>query len=188
MARQGARSNALIDLPFAVSPVVIGLSLVLVYGVHGWLGGALTNAGIQVIFSLPGMVLATIFVSLPFVVREVTPVLREIGNDQEQAAATLGAGGWQTFWRVTLPSIRWGVAYGVVLTRRALHRRVRRGQRRLRARSPARPRRSRCSSSKRFIELRPRGRLRRLRAAGADRARDAARDDHDQAATEEEDT
>ena len=108
--------NALIDLPFAVSPIVIGLSLVLVYGVHGWLGGALTDAGIQVIFSVPGIVLATIFVSLPFVVREVTPVLKEIGDDQEQAAATLGAGAWTTFRRITLPSIRWGVAYGVVLS------------------------------------------------------------------------
>jgi sulfate transport system permease protein len=108
--------NALIDLPFAVSPIVIGLSLVLVYGVNGWFGGALADAGVQVIFSLPGIVLATIFVSLPFVVREVTPVLKEIGNDQEQAAATLGAGAWTTFRRITLPAIRWGVAYGVVLS------------------------------------------------------------------------
>ncbi|HZV74904.1 MAG TPA: sulfate ABC transporter permease subunit CysW [Conexibacter sp.] len=108
--------NAIIDLPFAISPVVIGLSLILVYGVNGWLGGALTNAGIQVIFSVPGIVLATIFVSLPFVVREVTPVLREIGDEQEQAAATLGAGAWTTFRRITLPAIRWGVAYGVVLS------------------------------------------------------------------------
>jgi sulfate/thiosulfate transport system permease protein len=108
--------NALIDLPFAVSPVVIGLSLILVYGVDGWLGGALADLGVQVIFSVPGIVLATIFVSLPFVVREVTPVLKEIGDEQEQAAATLGAGGWTTFRRITLPSIRWGVAYGVVLS------------------------------------------------------------------------
>ena len=108
--------NALIDLPFAVSPVVIGLSLILVYGIDGWLGGALADAGIQVIFSVPGIVLATIFVSLPFVVREVTPVLKEIGDEQEQAAATLGAGAWTTFRRVTLPAIRWGVAYGVVLS------------------------------------------------------------------------
>ena len=114
--RGRALLNAAIDLPFAVSPVVIGLSLILVYGVHGWFGRALTNAGLQVIFSVPGIVLATIFVSLPFVVREVVPVLREIGTDQEQAAATLGAGPWQTFWRVTLPSIRWGLAYGVVLS------------------------------------------------------------------------
>ncbi|HEV7773965.1 MAG TPA: sulfate ABC transporter permease subunit CysW [Conexibacter sp.] len=108
--------NALIDLPFAVSPIVIGLSLILVYGVNGWFGGALSDAGIQVIFSVPGIVLATIFVSLPFVVREVTPVLKEIGDEQEQAAATLGAGGWTTFRRITLPAIRWGVAYGVVLS------------------------------------------------------------------------
>jgi sulfate transport system permease protein len=103
--------DALIDLPFAISPVVIGLALVLVYGREGWI-----ELPFQVIFSLPGIVLATIFVSLPFVVREVTPVLREIGDEQEQAAATLGASSWQTFWRITLPAIRWGVAYGVVLT------------------------------------------------------------------------
>ncbi len=109
--------NGLIDLPFAVSPVVIGLSLVLVYGsVDGWFGPWLAEQGIRVIFSVPGMVLATIFVSLPFVVREVVPVLQEIGDDQEQAAATLGARGWQTFWRITLPSIRWGVTYGVILS------------------------------------------------------------------------
>jgi sulfate transport system permease protein len=104
--------EALIDLPFAVSPVVIGLALVLVYGRGGWLAGL----PFQVLFSLPGMALATIFVSLPFVVREVAPVLREVGDEQEQAAATLGASRWQAFRRVTLPSIRWGIAYGVVLT------------------------------------------------------------------------
>jgi sulfate transport system permease protein len=103
--------DALIDLPFAVSPVVIGLSLFLVYGREGWL-----HLPFQVIFSVPGIVLATIFVSLPFVVREVTPVLREVGDEQEQAAATLGASGWQAFWRITLPSIRWGIAYGIVLS------------------------------------------------------------------------
>jgi sulfate transport system permease protein len=108
--------NALIDLPFAISPVVVGLALILVYGRKGWFGQWLIDHGVQVIFSTPGMVLATIFVSLPFVVREVMPVLREVGTDQEQAAATLGATGWQTFWRITLPAIRWGVAYGVVLT------------------------------------------------------------------------
>jgi sulfate transport system permease protein len=113
--------NAAIDLPFAVSPVVIGLALILVYGQDGWFGGWLTEQGIQVIFSAPGMILATMFVSLPFVVREVVPVLREIGTEQEQAASTLGASGFQTFWRVTLPSIRWGLTYGVVLaTARAL--------------------------------------------------------------------
>jgi sulfate/thiosulfate transport system permease protein len=108
--------NALVDLPFALSPVVVGLALVLVYGRTGWFGGWLTDNGIRVIFALPGMVLATIFVSLPFVVREVVPVLREIGTEQEEAAATLGAGSWATFWRITLPAIRWGVVYGVVLT------------------------------------------------------------------------
>jgi sulfate transport system permease protein len=108
--------NSLIDLPFAISPVVIGLALLLVYGRKGWFGTWLADHGIQVIFSTPGMVLATIFVSLPFVVREVIPVLREVGTDQEQAAATLGASPWQSFWRITLPAIRWGVAYGVVLT------------------------------------------------------------------------
>jgi sulfate transport system permease protein len=108
--------NSLIDLPFAISPVVVGLALILVYGRKGWFGEWLIENGIQVIFSFPGMVLATIFVSLPFVVREVMPVLREVGTDQEQAASTLGATGWQTFWRITLPAIRWGVAYGVVLT------------------------------------------------------------------------
>jgi sulfate/thiosulfate transport system permease protein len=108
--------SGLIDLPFAVSPVVIGLALILVYGQAGWFGGWLTDNGIRIIFSTPGMIMATIFVSLPFVVREVVPVLREIGTDQEEAARTLGASPWQTFWRVTLPAIRWGVTYGVILT------------------------------------------------------------------------
>ena len=108
--------SALIDLPLALSPVVVGLAILLVWGRSGWFGPATEEFGVQVIFALPGMVLATIFVSLPFVVREVVPVLREIGTDQEEAAATLGAGGWQTFWRITLPAIRWGIIYGVVLT------------------------------------------------------------------------
>jgi sulfate transport system permease protein len=109
--------DALIDLPFAVSPIVVGLSLLLVFGRGGWLAGL----PFQVVFSVPGIVLATIFVSLPFVAREVAPVLREIGDEQEQAALTLGASGWQTFWRITLPSIRWGLVYGVVLaTARAI--------------------------------------------------------------------
>ena len=103
--------DAVINLPFALSPVVIGLALLLVYGRGGWV-----HLPFQVIFSVPGMALATIFVSLPFVVREVVPVLREVGDEQEQAAATLGASRWQTFWRITLPAIRWGVAFGVVLT------------------------------------------------------------------------
>src|SRR6478609_2267005 len=107
--------QAVVDLPFAVSPVVVGVSLILLWGVGGWFGG-LDALGFKVIFGLPGMVLATIFVTLPFIVREVEPVLHEIGDEQEQAAATLGAGGWQTFWRITLPAIRWGLTYGVVLT------------------------------------------------------------------------
>jgi sulfate transport system permease protein len=108
--------DALIDLPFAVSPVIVGLALILVYGQTGWFGSWFTGQGIQIIYAPAGMVIATVFVSLPFVVREVTPVLIEVGDQQEQAAATLGASAWQTFRRVTLPSISWGVAYGVVLT------------------------------------------------------------------------
>lgn len=107
--------QAVVDLPFAVSPVVVGVSLILLWGAGGWFG-ALDRAGFKVIFGVPGMVLATLFVTLPFVVREVEPVLHEIGTDQEQAAATLGANGWQTFWRITLPALRWGLTYGVVLT------------------------------------------------------------------------
>jgi sulfate/thiosulfate transport system permease protein len=120
--RGKALLNAAIDVPFAISPVVIGLALFLVYAPrNSWFGGWLMDNGVQVIFSTPGMVLATIFVSLPFVVREVMPVLQEIGTDQEEAAETLGASQWQTFWKVTLPAIRWGVTYGVVLaTARAL--------------------------------------------------------------------
>jgi sulfate transport system permease protein len=108
--------NALVDLPLALSPVVVGLAFLLLYSRTGWFGGWLMDHGIHVVFALPGMILVTIFVSLPFVVREVVPVLREIGTEQEQAAATLGASGWQTFRRVTLPAIRWAIAYGVVLT------------------------------------------------------------------------
>jgi sulfate transport system permease protein len=102
--------NAVVDLPLALSPVVAGLALLLLYGRGGWLGGH------GILFALPGMVLASIFISLPFVVREVVPVLREIGTEQEQAAATLGASAFQTFRRVTWPAIRWATAYGVVLT------------------------------------------------------------------------
>jgi sulfate transport system permease protein len=108
--------SLLIDLPMAVSPVVVGLALVLVYGRFAPIGGWLDHHGIQVIFAYPGMVLATAFVSLPLVVREVTPVLAELGVEQEQAAWTLGATALQTFRRVTLPAIRWALAYGVVLT------------------------------------------------------------------------
>ena len=107
---------AVVDLPFAVSPVVLGLALFTLYGRTGWLGPALADRGVAVVFALPGMVLATVFVSLPFVVNEVAPVLEEAGTDAEDAAATLGASGWQTFTRITLPAIRWGVTYGVVLT------------------------------------------------------------------------
>jgi sulfate transport system permease protein len=113
--RGRALLDALVDLPFAVSPVIVGLALLLVYGSGGWLGGWLAEHGVRVIYATPGIVLATIFVSLPFVVREVAPVLREVGMDQEHAAATLGASAWQTFVRVTLPAVRWGLAYGVAL-------------------------------------------------------------------------
>jgi sulfate transport system permease protein len=108
--------NAFIDLPLALSPVVVGLALFLLYGREGWFGGWLTRHDVQVLFALPAMVLATIFVSLPFVAREVIPTLREVGDEQEHAARTLGASGWQIFWRITLPSIRWAVIYGVILT------------------------------------------------------------------------
>src|SRR6476661_7582279 len=106
--------NAIVDLPLALSPVVVGLMLFLLYGRTGWFGSWLQDHGIQVLFATPAMVIATIFVSLPFVAREVVPTLRELGDEQEQAAHTLGASGWQAFWRVTLPSIRSAVIYGVV--------------------------------------------------------------------------
>jgi sulfate transport system permease protein len=105
----------LIDLPFAVSPIISGLIYVLVYGVHGWLGPTLNAWGIQVIFAVPGIVLATIFVTFPFVARELIPLMQEQGTDEEQAALSLGASGWQTFWRVTLPNVRWALLYGVIL-------------------------------------------------------------------------
>ena len=109
--------SALIDLPLSVSPIVVGLALVLVYGGrNGWLGPALERWGLQVVFATPGIIMATAFVSLPLVIREVVPVLQELGTEQEQAAQSLGASGWQVFWRITLPSIKWAVIYGVVLT------------------------------------------------------------------------
>jgi sulfate transport system permease protein len=108
--------NALVDLPLALSPVVVGLMLFLLYGRTGWFGSWLEDHGVQVLFATPSLVIATIFVSLPFVAREVVPTLRELGDEQEQAAYTLGASGRQAFWRITLPSIRWAVVYGVVLT------------------------------------------------------------------------
>lgn len=109
--------SALVDLPLSVSPIVVGLALVLVYGGRdGWFGPALEQAGFRVVFSTPGIVMATAFVALPLVVREVVPVLTELGDDAEQAARSLGASGWQSFWRITLPGIRWAVVYGVVLS------------------------------------------------------------------------
>ena len=108
--------QAMIDLPFAVSPVVVGVALILLWGSAGFLGFVENDFGLKIIFGFPGIVLASIFVTVPFVIREVEPVLHELGTDQEEAAATLGSDWWQTFWRITLPSIRWGLTYGVVLT------------------------------------------------------------------------
>lgn len=107
---------SIIDLPFAISPVVAGLMIMLLYGRQGWFGEWLMAHGINIVFAFPGMVLATAFVSMPFVAREVIPVLEEEGTDQEEAAYTLGASPLQTFWRVTVPNIRWGLLYGVLLT------------------------------------------------------------------------
>ncbi len=114
--RGKAALQAVIDLPFAVSPVVVGVALILLWGSAGLLSAVENNLGLKIIFGLPGIVLASIFVTVPFVIREVEPVLHELGTDQEEAAATLGSNWWQTFWRITLPSIRWGLTYGVVLT------------------------------------------------------------------------
>jgi len=109
--------NALLDVPLSVSPIVVGLSLVLVYGGrNGWFGPTLQSWGFQVIFATPGIIMATAFVALPLMIREVVPVLEEIGIEQEQAAASLGASAMQRFWRITLPAIKWGIVYGVVLT------------------------------------------------------------------------
>jgi sulfate transport system permease protein len=120
LTRQKFRGRAIVDgivdLPFAVSPIVAGLMLVVLYGPAGWLGQWLEPRGLRVVYAVPGMILATLFVTIPFVVREVAPVLQELGDEYEQAAYTLGAGRWRTFWSVTLPSIRWGVMYGVTLT------------------------------------------------------------------------
>lgn len=107
---------SILDVPFAVSPVVAGLMLVLLYGRNGWFGPLLNAANIKIIFALPAMIIASAFITMPFVAREVIPVLEESGFDQEEAARTLGASDWQTFWRVTLPNIRWGLLYGVILT------------------------------------------------------------------------
>jgi len=108
--------ESLLDLPFAVSPVVAGFMFILLFGPNGWIGSWFESMNIKIIYALPGMVIATLFVTLPFVAREILPILREFGSDQEEAAATLGASQWQTFRRVTFPSIKWGLAYGVTLT------------------------------------------------------------------------
>ena len=108
--------NALIDLPFVVSPVITGYMIILLFGRRGWFAPFVEWTNLKVAFAVPGMLLVTIFVSLPFVIREVMPVLREIGAESEDAAHTLGASGWRTFWRVTMPSIRWGLIYGITLT------------------------------------------------------------------------
>jgi sulfate transport system permease protein len=105
----------LIDLPFAVSPVVSGLMFVLLFGLQGFLGPWLADHGIRIIFALPGILLATVFVTFPFVARELIPVMQATGSEQEQTALTLGASGWQTFWHVTLPSVKWGLIYGLIL-------------------------------------------------------------------------
>jgi sulfate/thiosulfate transport system permease protein len=105
----------LIDLPFAVSPVIAGLIFILIFGTHGWFGGYLRAHHIRVVFAVPGIVLATIFVTFPFIARELIPVMQAQGRDDEETALSLGATGWQTFWRVTLPNIRWGLLYGVLL-------------------------------------------------------------------------
>lgn len=108
--------NALLDLPLSVSPIVVGLALILVYGGRtGWFGPTIESWGFKIIYDIPGMILATTFIALPLVIREVVPVLQEVGDEQEQAARSLGANGFQTFFRVTLPAIKWGVIYGVVL-------------------------------------------------------------------------
>ncbi len=105
----------LIDLPFAVSPVISGMIFVLLYGAHGWFGSWLTEHDIKIIFAVPGIILATTFITSPFVARELIPLMQEQGTDEEEAAIVLGAGGWQTFFRVTLPNIKWGLLYGLIL-------------------------------------------------------------------------
>ena len=105
----------LIDLPFVVSPVISGMILVLLFGAHGWFGAWLADRDVKIIFALPGMVLATTFVTAPFIARELIPLMQEQGTEEEEAAIVLGAGGWQAFWRVTLPNIKWGLLYGLIL-------------------------------------------------------------------------
>ena len=108
--------EGLVDLPFAVSPVVAGFMFILLFGPKGWVGNWFESGGIKIVYAFPGMLIATLFVTLPFVAREIIPVLKEFGLQQEEAAYVLGASRWQTFWRVTIPSIKWGLAYGVTLT------------------------------------------------------------------------
>ena len=108
--------ESLIDLPFAVSPVVAGFMFIILFGPRGWIGSWFESVNIKIIYALPGMIIATLFVTFPFVVREILPTLREFGREPEEAAATLGADGWQAFWLVTLPSIKWGLTYGITLT------------------------------------------------------------------------
>lgn len=108
--------EGLVDLPFAVSPVVAGFMLIILFGTKGWIGNWFESQNIRIIYAFPGMLIATCFVTLPFVAREVIPVLKEFGIEQEEAAHILGASKWQTFWKVTIPSIKWGLAYGIILT------------------------------------------------------------------------
>ena len=117
----------LIDLPFSVSPVISGLVYVLLFGLQGWLGPWLAAHDIKIIFAVPGIVLATIFVTFPFIARELIPLMQSQGSDEEEAARTLGAGGWQTLWRVTLPNVKWGLLYGVILCNAQSDGRIRRG-------------------------------------------------------------
>jgi len=108
--------ESLLDLPFAISPVVAGFMFVVLFGPNGWIGSWFESMDIKIVYALPGMMIATVFVTIPFTAREILPILREFGREDEEAAATLGASKWQTFWRVTLPSIKWGLAYGITLT------------------------------------------------------------------------
>ena len=117
----------LIDLPFSVSPVISGLIYVLLFGAQGWFGPFLKEHDLHIIFAVPGIVLATVFVTFPFVARELIPLMMEQGTEDEEAALSLGASGWQTFWRVTVPNVKWGLLYGVLLSQRPRHGRVRRG-------------------------------------------------------------